>query len=544
MRFVPCLIALAPLCGVGVTLAQEPTVVAPAEVVLAEGMPLADGATLANVLHVDVHESGSIAALVELLVDDGGAGVLTRALWRDGVVVALEGQGLPAPNGAVLSTIDASQCELGNAAQVYARYQLDGVSAGVGLFRNLVPVILEGAVANGPGFGAGSTWIDPRHAAAAANGQLLVVGRIDDPTVPSGSDPVLARVTVNGSGQLTAQQALLKEGQPMIGAPGPITEIADGRDAIALGNDGSWIGIPITQPPQGPARASIVRNGQPIATDDQPSPIPGRNWANLAQSRVAISDSGLPAFRGRLTGAPGTNEVIVVGNQVLVQRGDVLVDTAPLPMTSFENSPIDVSNDGDVLWAGRIGVAQKGSGRALFVNQRVIVREQQTIVDGAVVVALGGTRRFAFSDGGRRVVAHVLLSNGRESVIAIDLGNWQALPGQLGSAFGIPHLWGSGNLIEDFPVAVNLHGARPNSPTVLVVGFAPVNQTVAGMLIVPSPDFVITDVATDGFGTAVVSDRWPKGIPAATPTFAQWFVFDPTAPNGVAASNAIVTQSQ
>lgn len=542
MRFVACSFAFALSCPFG--FAQEPTVVAPADVVLAEGAQVGDGVTLVNILNVDVTEGGAIAALVELAVDDGGAGVIVRALWRDGVVIATEGQALPGLGGAVLATLDASQCELNNGAQAYVRYQLAGSDSGVGLFRNLIPVILEGDVANGAGFGPGSTWIDPRHAATASNGQLLVVGRIDDPTVQSGSDPVLARMTVNGAGQVQAQQVLLKEGQPMIGAPGPITDIADGRDAIALGNDGSWMGIPITQPPQGLPRASIVRNGQAIATDDQPSPIQDRNWANLAQSRVSINDSGLPAFRGRLTGVPGTNEIIVVGNQVLVQRGDVLPDTAPLPMTSFENSPIDVSNDGDVLWAGRIGVAQKGAGRALFVNQRVIVREQQTVVDGSIVVAVGGARRFGFSDGGSRVVAHVLLSNGRESVIAIDLGNWQALPGQLGSAFGIPHLWGSGNLVEDFPVAVNLHGARPNAATVLVVGFSPINQNLAGMLIVPSPDFVITDVVTDAFGTAVVSDRWPKGIPAATPTFAQWFVLDATAQNGVAASNAVVTQSQ
>jgi hypothetical protein len=386
MRFVACSFAFALSCPFG--FAQEPTVVAPADVVLAEGAQVGDGVTLVNILNVDVTEGGAIAALVELAVDDGGAGVIVRALWRDGVVIATEGQALPGLGGAVLATLDASQCELNNGAQAYVRYQLAGSDSGVGLFRNLIPVILEGDVANGAGFGQGSTWIDPRHAATASNGQLLVVGRIDDPTVQSGSDPVLARVTVNGAGQVQAQQVLLKEGQPMIGAPGPITDIADGRDAIALGNDGSWMGIPITQPPQGLPRASIVRNGQAIATDDQPSPIQDRNWANLAQSRVSINDSGLPAFRGRLTGVPGTNEIIVVGNQVLVQRGDVLPDTAPLPMTSFENSPIDVSNDGDVLWAGRIGVAQKGAGRALFVNQRVIVREQQTVVDGSIVVAV------------------------------------------------------------------------------------------------------------------------------------------------------------
>ena len=38
-----------------------------------------------------------------LQLDDGGSGVITRALWRDGIVVALEGQSLPAPNGAVLA---------------------------------------------------------------------------------------------------------------------------------------------------------------------------------------------------------------------------------------------------------------------------------------------------------------------------------------------------------------------------------------------------------------------------------------------------------
>jgi hypothetical protein len=86
--------------------------------------------------------------------------------------------------------------------------------------------------------------------------------------------------------------------------------------------------------------------------------------------------------------------------------------------------------------------------------------------------------------------------------------------------------------------AFNLAGAKPFSPSWLVVGVSALNAPFKGGVMVPFPYFGF-QLLTDFFGAAAFGGLWPGGVPTGFVTYFQWWMLDPGGPQGFAASNAL-----
>lgn len=117
---------------------------------------------------------------------------------------------------------------------------------------------------------------------------------------------------------------------------------------------------------------------------------------------------------------------------------------------------------------------------------------------------------------------------------------WSNLGAVLPGAHGAPSLLPSGALVAGQPVTLALSGALESAPAALVVGFSELNLRFKGGTLVPSLTAVFASLFSSPAGSLLLSSTWPAGVPAGQPIYAQFWIADPAAPNGFAASNAVV----
>lgn len=114
-----------------------------------------------------------------------------------------------------------------------------------------------------------------------------------------------------------------------------------------------------------------------------------------------------------------------------------------------------------------------------------------------------------------------------------DLG--QALPGTDGE----PVLTGTGTLIGLTPYSFDLSNALAGATSLLIVGASRIDAPFKQGVLVPKNDFIL-NIPVGGDGTASVGDEfWPNDPPGGFSIFLQWWIFDPGAVEGFAASNAL-----
>ncbi|MEM7308955.1 MAG: FG-GAP repeat protein [Planctomycetota bacterium] len=110
-------------------------------------------------------------------------------------------------------------------------------------------------------------------------------------------------------------------------------------------------------------------------------------------------------------------------------------------------------------------------------------------------------------------------------------------PGLAGAA-GVPQLVGSGDFTPGAPITLDLSGAAPLSPALLVAGID--EQLYApffGGVLVPALNVELPGT-TDGAGAISWATPAPF-LPVGTTVLLQYWVLDPSAPQGVAASNGL-----
>jgi hypothetical protein len=113
------------------------------------------------------------------------------------------------------------------------------------------------------------------------------------------------------------------------------------------------------------------------------------------------------------------------------------------------------------------------------------------------------------------------------------LDHGHALAGTQGS----PKLAASGTLQSGATYSLALSDARPNAPAWLILGASFVNAPLFSGVLVPSPD-VVFPLATDPAGAISIAGVTPAGVPSGVPVIAQFWILDPVAVAGYAASNA------
>jgi hypothetical protein len=114
-----------------------------------------------------------------------------------------------------------------------------------------------------------------------------------------------------------------------------------------------------------------------------------------------------------------------------------------------------------------------------------------------------------------------------------------SLPGENGR----PVLIAQGTLAAGSSLDVELHKAAPGALAFLTYGFDTLYAPLEGGVLVPdvfSPGGAVKLAGvTSAAGSLGVSTTWPAGVPAGLDIVAQYWIVDPAAPFGYAASNGI-----
>jgi len=101
-----------------------------------------------------------------------------------------------------------------------------------------------------------------------------------------------------------------------------------------------------------------------------------------------------------------------------------------------------------------------------------------------------------------------------------------------------PNLAGCGTLEGGARLTLRMINARPQALAALIVGLSQIDKPFKGGLLVPAPDVLIV-LPTGLAGTIDIDHPWPQGVPSGFQTFYQFWINDPGAPTGWAASNAL-----
>lgn len=115
---------------------------------------------------------------------------------------------------------------------------------------------------------------------------------------------------------------------------------------------------------------------------------------------------------------------------------------------------------------------------------------------------------------------------------------WIKLGDGLAGSAGLPQLVGTGGLLGNDPVALDLTNAKPFALSFLVLGLSNLSIPFKGGVLVPAPDFLLP-LTVDGFGVASLSTLWPAGVPSGATFYSQFWISDAAGPAGFAASNAL-----
>ncbi|HZM00697.1 MAG TPA: integrin alpha [Planctomycetota bacterium] len=207
----------------------------------------------------------------------------------------------------------------------------------------------------------------------------------------------------------------------------------------------------------------------------------------------------------------------------------------------------DVDGDGadDLI----IGAAQEWIGERGYVQ----VRSGKT---GAVLFVMPGDEPFAHFGSTVALIGDVD-GDGRPDIAAgapsseqagTDAGRvrtfepylpWTAEGPGLGGAFGVPQLSGKGLVGTGAPNALTLQGAAPHTTAVLVAGLSKALLPFKGGVLVPAADALVLGLVVSNEGTLALPFTWPAGLPPGFDLWLQLWIADPTAPQGLSATNGL-----
>ena len=119
---------------------------------------------------------------------------------------------------------------------------------------------------------------------------------------------------------------------------------------------------------------------------------------------------------------------------------------------------------------------------------------------------------------------------------------WTDLGQALAGASGAPALSGSGQLVPNSQLKLNLKNAAHSAPATLIIGLSQIDAPFKGGVLVPSVD-LLASLVTSSTGAITLASTWPTGLPSGTALYLQMWVTDAGGPKGFAASNALKATS-
>jgi hypothetical protein len=114
---------------------------------------------------------------------------------------------------------------------------------------------------------------------------------------------------------------------------------------------------------------------------------------------------------------------------------------------------------------------------------------------------------------------------------------WTELTGGISGTFGRPTLRGAGTKNLVVPITITLGGMRNGAAGALIAGASELNLPILGGTLVPSPDLAVALVGNGS--TVTLPADGLAALPGGTDLWLQCFWADPTAVQGVAATNGV-----
>lgn len=126
----------------------------------------------------------------------------------------------------------------------------------------------------------------------------------------------------------------------------------------------------------------------------------------------------------------------------------------------------------------------------------------------------------------------------------IALNPWTIIAAGLSGTNGVPLLVATGTLLGGTNYTLDVSNARPVSLTYWVLGLSAINAPFKGGILVPAPDLIIGPFLTSFGGLLSVGGTFPSGVPLALSFYNQFWIIDPVAVSGFAATNGVQGTSQ
>jgi hypothetical protein len=340
-------------------------------------------------------------------------------LMANGQILATEGQVLTALPGVFLNVI--GDVGIDDAGEVYYDAGLSGAPLNALLNATSdTSLIQEGDSFIGLGLPDGYALAEVSRFQLFGTNDFIADALFEEVANPGVFADGIVRFTDDGVVGGLAATGVVFEGDLVAGGSGTLETISSGNHSLATNSAGLALFVAGTTPDEfTPVTYSIALENTVVVTEGSPSPLPGRDWSDLAVASVAINDSNDVAWEGRITGDSSDNYLLVKNGEKVAQRGDAVPGLPGPTLLDFNNLPLYLSDSGELLWCGVwIG---GGLDFGLFIDDKPLVLTGVTQVDGATVVELDPYfTGYAMSDNGRYVIFGADLSDGRSGVFRID----------------------------------------------------------------------------------------------------------------------------
>ena len=382
--------------------------------------------TLSTVRDVFVADSGQWVVQGTMLV----AGGATDVAILNGAAVLIEGDALFDPPGVLVEGFD--EIAISTDGTLWWNINTDAsMSSDEVLYRNLVKLAQEGSAVFDPNQPVGTIWKDIDGFNLADNGDLLVLGDMDNPNISGGSEGVLVLQTFDDNGFLATETVLIIEGDPIPGIFDDVRDVGTNSAAndVALAN-GHWIAY-VRNDGSSSGDEMVLVDGAVVAQEGKSGPLPGTTWKRMNSNAVDIRNDGSYAFRAEyfeiVTGT--LFKAIFVDALPVIQSGDTSDSLAPFAFEDFGANPvIRLAENGNLVFYGRTDNTDNSKDTGYFLNDRFLIQEGVTQVNGQVITNIpSGANSLEASPNGRYVIAQGTQGDSNTTIMLIDLGNVQVM---------------------------------------------------------------------------------------------------------------------
>jgi len=298
-------------------------------------------------------------------------------------------------------------------------FRVPGENTEVGVFLKEHLVLQEGSFSSAPEFSPNSPYISFLETKINDHGDILLVAEVLDVAVRPIWSTSLLVLDLDG-GDLQGERAVVRKYQVLAGQTAAVGGVFDDPKKTAFNNLGDVLYC--VRLFGGTADMVVYLNDTLIAQEQNPCPVPNRNWTNFEDTGVALNDNRDFAFRGKIGGGHNQDLLLAKNDTKVVQEGDHLADIFPAYISWIAGS-VRIANSGDVLWFGQFEPVDSDRDTGLFVNHSLIVREGVSTIGGVPVSFLDQSfRGYEISPNGRYVVFRASLSNGLGGLYMLDRG--------------------------------------------------------------------------------------------------------------------------